>query len=538
MPQTEGTVATTPTIQPQSTFESMFKIAHERGVPLLVVRTADQFATAQVIRQQCTAFAVVQWDAARGLTPMMDSNGKPETKSKAALDGLKVNGAKVPQDNTVQFVDAMAAVQTMPRASVVLVHNAHRQVTSSEPFSTAQSVQAIANLRDLFKVDFRMLVLMGPEFATPSELTHDVVVLDHALPGPDTLATLVKQLHVDAKLPEPTDDKVAKAVEALRGLSEFSAEQQTAMSLVEGVGLDMDALWERKCVTIEESPGLGVYRGKETLDDLKGLSSIKARLRQHKNARTPTGVVVWIDEGSDVFANVEQDTSGVKTDQQKMLLVKMEQNNWRGMIFVGVPGSGKSAVARAFGNEVGVPEIEVDFGAMESRYVGDSEAKLRHAIDVIERVGDGKAFFILTCNSLKGIRPQFMRRFRRGVFFFDLPTKEERATIWAMYRAKYDIPANEPQPADEGWTGAEIRECCESAWDTRSTLLDAARFIIPVSQSRAKEIEEMRIEAHGRFLSASHPGAYTYEPDPMAKSKRAIALPAGIVTAIEQMKES
>lgn len=529
----------------ESKMLALFTAARQRSVPILVVRTADQMAAAESIRAAVGDFPVVQWDAARGLTAIPAPDGKLDPKAVLALKNLgvaPVGGAdaavlKAIGDATTQFVDAMQAILKMPRGSVVLAHNAHRQLVSSEPYAVAASVQAVANTRDRLKQDFRMLVLLCPSVQLPVELEQDVVTIDNELPETEELRTIVTELHASAKLPAPSAEVAQRAVDAVSGLSSFAAEQVVAMSL-QPSGLDLDALWERKRVMIEQTDGLAVYRGTETLDDLKGLASVKARLRAHKHAKKPVGVVVWIDEGSDVFANVEQDTSGVKTDQQKVLLVEMEQNGWPGMIFVGVPGSGKSAVARAFGNEAGVPEIAIDFGAMESRYVGDSEAKLRQAIQVIKRVGHGRAFFVLTCNSLKGIRPQFMRRFRRGVFFFDLPTAEERAAIWALYRAKYEIPANEPQPDDTGWTGAEIRECCESAWDTSSTLIDAARYIIPVSQSRASEIEEMRKEAHGRFLDASHPGAYHYEPAPMQKMVRAIALPPQAVEAIVGMKES
>ncbi|HET9025184.1 MAG TPA: AAA family ATPase [Burkholderiaceae bacterium] len=514
----------------------LFDAARLASVPIVALRSADQNAAVAMIRAASAEYPVVQWDAARGVTPVLDDNGKPLPLGASALQR-----AGIKADATVQFVDAMVALAALPEMTIVLAHNAHRQLQSAEPYTVAAAVQAVANLRDQFKRNFRMLILMGPlAFSLPSELEQDVATMTHALPDEGELATLVTDLYnsvTDAKLAKPSEETVARAVNAVSGLTLFASEQNMAMSLGPN-GLDIDALWEHKRVTIEQTDGLSVYRGHETLDDLRGLTSVKERLRAHKASKTPVGVVVWIDEGSDVFASVETDTSGVKTDQQKVLLVEMEQNNWRGMIFVGVPGSGKSAAARAFGNEVGVPEIAVDFGAMESRYVGDSEAKLRQAIQVIKRVGQGHAFFVLTCNSLRGIRPQFMRRFRRGVFFFDLPTREEKDAIWALYRERYHIPADDPRPDDDAWTGAEIRECCEAAWDTGCTLAQAARFIIPVARSRAQEIDAMRQEAHGRFLDANRPGAYQYAPQPMERSVRAIALDSHLMAAIQKQKES
>jgi hypothetical protein len=41
-----------------------------------------------------------------------------------------------------------------------------------------------------------------------------------------------------------------------------------------------------------------------------------------------------------------------------------------------------------------------------------------------------------------------------------------------------------------------------------STLSEAAEFVVPVSRSAAEEIEKLRTQADGRFLSASHAGVY------------------------------
>ena len=52
------------------------------------------------------------------------------------------------------------------------------------------------------------------------------------------------------------------------------------------------------------------------------------------------------------------------------LLTEMENNRWKGFIGVGVAGGGKSLIAKALGNEAGVPTVALDLGATESKYVG------------------------------------------------------------------------------------------------------------------------------------------------------------------------
>ena len=70
----------------------------------------------------------------------------------------------------------------------------------------------------------------------------------------------------------------------------------------------------------------------------------------------------------------------------------------------------------------------------------------------------------------------------------------------------------------EGWTGAEIKECCRKAYRLKVSLGDSARYIVPVSRSAADQIQALRKQASGRFLSASKPGVYEYEERPSAAS--------------------
>ena len=267
----------------EDTVLNLFESARCVSVPLLVIRTADQVATLNAIREVSASFPLVQWDAARGVTEA----------NKLGKEAMAKSG--VTSSDTINFVEAMIAVDGLPKGTIVFVHNAHRQLQSSEPMTTAANVQAVSNLRDRFKLNFRTLVLLAPEFAAPAELEHDVVVIDHSLPGPDELRAIVTDLHSSVKgLAQPSADVMAKAVDAVSGLSSFSAEQVTAMSMTER-GLDLHALWERKRVAIEQVRGLSVYRGKETFDDLRGLESAKTKLRARITAKTPIGVVVWID---------------------------------------------------------------------------------------------------------------------------------------------------------------------------------------------------------------------------------------------------
>ncbi len=233
------------------------------------------------------------------------------------------------------------------------------------------------------------------------------------------------------------------------------------------------------------------------------------------NGKDAPRVIVFIDEGEKMFAGSTgsvSDSSGVSQDYLATTLSYMEDNECDGSIFIGPPGAAKSAIAKATGNEAGIPTIVLDLGEMKGGLVGKSEAQLRNAFKVITAVGGGRAFFIMTCNKIVDLPPELKRRFTSGTFFFDLPTKEERNIIWPIYIDKYDLNAIELfEVDDEGWTGAEIRNCCRLDYRQNIGLHEAAKYIIPVSKSAKSEIKRLRQQASGAYLSANASGVYQWE---------------------------
>jgi SpoVK/Ycf46/Vps4 family AAA+-type ATPase len=159
---------------------------------------------------------------------------------------------------------------------------------------------------------------------------------------------------------------------------------------------------------------------------------------------------------------------------------------------------------------------------MQDSLVGASGERLRAALQVVDAVSQGRSLWIATCNSIVSLSPELRRRFTLGTFFFDLPTSEERDVIWRLYLEKYHVDGN--LPGDEGWTGAEIKECCRKAARLRMSLRDAAMYIVPVSRSAAEQIKALRQMAAGKFISASKAGVYRYEEETATPPRRNIRL--------------
>ena len=156
-----------------------------------------------------------------------------------------------------------------------------------------------------------------------------------------------------------------------------------------------------------------------------------------------------------------------------------------------------------------IPTVAFDLSAMQSSLVGGSGERLRTALQVVDAISQGRSLWIATCNSITSLPPELRRRFTLGTFFFDLPSAEERKAIWNIYLTKWSLTGELPD--DEGWTGAEIKECGRKAWRLKLSLKESAGYIVPVSRSAADQIETLRRQASGRFLSASQPGVFTVE---------------------------
>src|SRR5881409_847305 len=476
-------------------FRAAVKAARRVGTPLLAVRTADP---ASAITQACASVngkqsppPLLVWDFVGGL------QGRNEAGKSAVV---KVLGENSPM---LGAGDVLAIVQRIAADAILFLLNPHRV------WEQPDVVQGIWNLRDVFKAGGQMLVLVTPPGATsPVELHNDVMIIDEPLPSTEDLSKLVGDTFASANLSTRDDAMVSKAVDALVGLAAFPAEQVLAMSLSKN-GLDLDRLWERKCQAVEQTPGLAIWRGGETFDQIGGCENIKRFLTAVLHGREAPRVIVFVDEIEKAFAGTGTDMSGVKTEMTGTMLSWMQDRGADGVIFIGPPGAAKSAVGKAAGATADIPTVAFDLSAMQSSLVGGSGERLRAALQVVDAISQGRSLWIATCNSITSLPPELRRRFTLGTFFFDLPSADERKTIWNIYRTKWNLSGELPN--DDGWTGAEIKECCRKAWRLKLSLRESAEYIVPVSRSAADQIEALRRQASGRFLSASQPGVFTLE---------------------------
>jgi SpoVK/Ycf46/Vps4 family AAA+-type ATPase len=317
-------------------------------------------------------------------------------------------------------------------------------------------------------------------------------------------------------------------LDAAAGLTRYEAEGAFALSLTRNNAIQPQSIWELKAQTLRKNNLLTLHRGQESFEHLGGLTNLKDFCRR---ALRP----------------------GRKVKP-------------RGVLLLGVSGTGKSQFCKALGNQTGRPTLMLDFGSLMNSLVGQSESNLRQALriadamspcilfaDELEKALSGvgsqgdsgvstrlfgnlltwlsdhesDVFFVGTSNNISQLPPEFTRAERfDGVFFLDLPNVSERDAIWALYRSYFGVPANQQRPDDSSWTGAEIRACCRLAALLDVPLTQAARNIVPVAVTAAESVEKLRTWASGRCLCATNPGVYSRNGEAPPKAARRVQRPS------------
>ena len=426
--------------------------------------------------------------------------------------GLSVAGAS--DSETSSGTDPLAALRALPTlasaegTAVLVLTNFHRFLASAE------IVQTLVRQLTAGKQSRTFVVILSPLVQIPIELEKMFLVVEHELPSREQLLELAQGVATgEAELPSGAE--LDKVLDAAAGLTRFEAEAAYSLSLVRRGRLTPETLWEIKSGLLKKSGLLQLHRGRETFDELGGLDGVKTFCRRALR-------------------------SGVNRRDVRP----------RGILLLGVPGTGKSALAKALGNETIRPTLSLDIGSLMGGIVGDTERNIRQALriadamapsilflDEVEKGLSGAAssgqtdggvsarlfgtfltwlndhnsdvFVIATCNDITKLPPEFSRAERfDGCFFLDLPDEAERRAIWRLFLNRFELDPGQKLPVDVGWTGAEIRACCRLAALLDLPLTAAAENIVPVSRTAAESVERLRTWASGRCLDASRSGLY------------------------------
>jgi hypothetical protein len=254
------------------------------------------------------------WDIPRGLR--FPNGPQTATTDVAAGDPLAV-------------LRAVPSLADTDGTALVLLHNFHKFLGSPEVIQTVFTQLVAGKQQRVF------LVVLAPVVQIPLELEKLFVVIEHALPDRQQLERIARELTSEQPEEMPQDDMLQRVLDAASGLTRYEAENAFALSLTRHNALRPESLWELKAQTLRKNNLLTLHRGGERFDSLGGLANLKEFCRR---ALRPVRTV-----------------------------------NPRGVLLLGVPGTGKSAFARALGNETGRPTLILDVGTLYGSLVGATE---------------------------------------------------------------------------------------------------------------------------------------------------------------------
>jgi hypothetical protein len=493
-------------------FIELFTAAREVSTPLVAVRTFDPSSTIQSITASLGNHATVpliSWDSIHGLKGLNEIGG-------SALGNMATE-ADQPLGATVDLPIALGILEFAEEDVIAFIHNPHLVWDTDK-----KVIQAEWNLRNEYKANGNMLVnLIGIGTELPAELQQDTLILEEPLPTREELAKVISDTFGNAAAGKAeyaackkgaTPKVIKDGVDALIGLPLFPADQATAMSLdkVKGI-LSIEDLWTRKRDIVSANPGITYHNGTETLKDMYGVNSVRNFGIKFMNGKFSPTLILRQDEIEKQFAGNGTDSSGTKGNLLGEWLTWVNDRRIICSLFLGVPGSSKSHAAYCLGGEFGRPVINYSIPGMEHEHVGMSSKHQRTAHKVLDAISDGRIWLIATANSLNGLPPELVSRFQvGGIFFFDAPDDDEKLGILKLKIAQYKLDPSQEVPNMSNWTGRDVDNCARKSDALGISLVEASNYIVPLLTSHKEQMETLRQDSNGRYLSASKPGVYEY----------------------------
>lgn len=397
---------------------------------------------------------------------------------------------------------------------------------------SAEVVRWIRDAIAAFKGTKKTIILMSPFQQIPIELEKEVAVLDFALPSMVELETVLSKQLMAVPGKHLETDVREKLVKAALGLTKDEAEKVYRKASVTAnrlTGEEVEIILSEKKQLIRRNGILEYIEDDGTLASVGGLEELKHWLTQRSNAFTERARSYGLPQP-------------------------------KGMLILGVPGCGKSLIAKTTARLWGLPLLRLDMGRVyDGSTVGKSEANLRAALKTAESISpailfideldkafggaggsadsDGgtssrifgsfltwmqektsPVFVMATANRVERLPGEFLRKGRFDeIFFVDLPTAEERQDIFRIHLMKrrraidrFDLV----QLANvcEGFSGAEIEQALVAAMyeafaqDREFTQLDiiaACRATVPLSKTMNEQVTALRDWARQRARPAA-----------------------------------
>jgi MoxR-like ATPase len=483
----------------------------EAGNPIISMQTPDERRAVELIREVAgqMSLPLAEWSLTEGLVEW-----RPPGKQLVAP-------GKLPQ--------ALEQVKAAENATLYLFKDLGPH---------CRDPMVVRHLRDLYlSPDSRLWSMVLVEaLGLPPELRRLTVPFDVGWPDEAELTEVVRNTFREAKRrslrqieARLTQRELEQLVQMLRGLTSQEAARLVSAAIHDDGVLDgahLPRIMEAKRARLGTLGCLESITADVSPDDMGGLRRLKHWLNLRREGFSARAREFGLDAP-------------------------------RGMLLLGVQGCGKSLCARVVASAWRMPLLRMDPGVLYQKFIGESEARLREAlqqaesmapvvlwIDEIEKAfasassdsADGglsqrmfgtlltwmqdhsaPIFLIATANNITQLPPELMRKGRFDeIFFVDLPGPAERDTIFAIHlrkrrRDKSQFDMDRLVAASDGFSGAEIEQAIISglyqAFSANSQcatehLLAAMQTTQPLSVLMREHVQQLRDWAHCRCVPA------------------------------------
>ena len=496
----------------------------QAGYPGLAVITSEEARAEAEIVEVCKSHNrhLLAWSSSDGLIDIAESR---VTQCPDPLDAL-------------QILDGLFAREE-PR-TVVLLRDLQLHLDQTDPML----IRRIKDILRVAKANGHTLILLGCRLSLPKELDHEITIIELELPDAAALATLLDAIVSRSEgitVPEPAIRE--SAIQNALGLTTTEAENVFALSIVATSGIDPKVIAREKAAALKKNGLIEIIESTTGLADVGGLGNLKQWLQRRTGAFGPSARAYGLPAP-------------------------------KGLLIVGIPGTGKSLTAKATASAFGLPLLRLDMGRVFGGIVGQSEANLRSVIQTAEAISpcvlwideiekgfsgsqssgstdggtssrvfgsfltwmqekDKPVFVVATANDVSQLPAPFLRKGRFDeLFFVDLPDLTERTQIWDIVihrhgRSTDDFDTTAMSRAAEQFTGAEIdavfvEALHEGFFENREpTDLDLANAItrtVPLAKLMDGQINSLRTWAKGRARDAAG-----NQPAPKPSARRVVA---------------
>jgi SpoVK/Ycf46/Vps4 family AAA+-type ATPase len=479
-------------------------------VPLVIMESREETRALELVRdaairaQRGKNWGVFQWTVTEGLLRIdADMGGAQKTLSEPE--------------------QLLRHIRATPMAGIYVLLDFHPYLDNP------MFVRTLKDIAQDYKKCARTVVLISHEMKLPQELEHLAARFKMTLPDKKERQAIVMRMAREwaqqkGGMPKVDVKVVEKMVDNLGGLTQHDVERLARQAIFNDGALtedDLKPLLEAKYQLLNRGGTLSFEADTARFADVGGMKNLRRWILQRKGAF---------------------DGSAPGLDAPK------------GVLLLGVQGCGKSLAARAAAGVLGVPLVRLDFGALYSKWHGESEKNLRESLnsaealapcvlwlDEIEKAlstGEGdsgtsrrvlgafltwlaeqraRVFIVATANDITALPPELVRKGRFDeIFFVDLPSPAARLEILGIHCKKREVAIGENDmkvlaARCEGFSGAEIEQAVVSALynahasnqkpDARliASEMEATR---PLSVVMSEKIAELRDWARERTVPA------------------------------------